>query len=111
MDLPDNVSEYLKHIVKIIKETMPVSAIYLFGSYATGEYHKDSDLDIYIVTPYKSKSRTKHAIAVSMAIGFEKLMPMDIIVGYDDRFEHRKNVINTVENEIIEKGVNIYAYS
>ena len=111
MDLPDNVSEYLKHIVKIIKETMPVSAIYLFGSYATGEYHKDSDLDIYIVTPDKSKSRTKHAIAVSMAIGLEEMIIVDLIVGYDDRYEHLSDVINTLEYEVQKKGVNIYAYA
>ena len=111
MELPENVSEYLKHIVKCIKETMPVSAIYLFGSYATGEYHKDSDLDIYIVTPDKSKRRLDYSLEVRIAIGFPKKMAIDIVVGYLDIFEHRKDVINTVESEIRKKGVNIYAYS
>ena len=111
MDLPENVNEYLKHIVKCIKETMPVSAIYLFGSYATGEYHKDSDLDIYLVTPDKSKRRTKHAIAVSMAIGLEEEIKIDLIVGYEDRYANFSNVINTLEYEVQKKGVDIYAYA
>ena len=111
MELPEEVNEYLKHIVKSIKETMPVSAIYLFGSYATGTFREDSDLDIYVVTPDKSKRRLEYALNASIAIGFPKKMAIDIIVGYEDRFEHRKDVINTVEHEIQKKGVNIYAYS
>ena len=41
----------------------------------------------------------------------KEFINIDFIVGYDDRFEHRKDVINTVEYEINEKGVNIYAYA
>jgi predicted nucleotidyltransferase len=36
-------------IKNIIVETLPVEQIYLFGSYAYGTPHKDSDLDFYVV--------------------------------------------------------------
>ena len=109
MTLPEEVNEYLKHIVKCIKETMPVSAIYLFGSYATGQQHQDSDLDIYIVTPDKSKRKVDRVIETRKAIGYPKKYAMDILVGYEDDFHRRSKMLNTVENEVIENGVSLYA--
>ncbi len=34
---------------EIIINTVPVEQIYLFGSYASGTPHKNSDLDLYVV--------------------------------------------------------------
>ena len=109
--IPAEVSEYLQHIVQCVRNVMPVSAIYLFGSYATGHFHEDSDLDIFIVTPDKSKRKIEHTISARRAIGFPKLYSMDILVGYDDDFERRSKLINTIENEVLEKGIKICAIS
>ncbi|MCL2065775.1 MAG: nucleotidyltransferase domain-containing protein, partial [Candidatus Cloacimonetes bacterium] len=81
-----------------------VSAIYLFGSYATGHFHEDSDLDIYIVTPDRSKRKVEIHRDARIAIGFPKKYPMDILIGYDDDFERRSKLICTVENEVFMKG-------
>jgi predicted nucleotidyltransferase len=43
------IQKELDTLVKIIVETVPTEQIYLFGSYAYGALHKNSDLDIYIV--------------------------------------------------------------
>ena len=109
MNLPDKVNEYLKHIVRCIKDTMPVTAIYLFGSYAIGNYHEDSDLDIYIVTPDKSKSPIEYKRELGFAIGFPKMYPLDLIVGYEDDFERLSKQLNFVENEVLEFGRLLYA--
>jgi predicted nucleotidyltransferase len=39
----------LDTLAGIINNTVPVERIYLFGSYACGTPHKDSDLDLYVV--------------------------------------------------------------
>jgi predicted nucleotidyltransferase len=39
----------LDTLTGIIINTVPVERIYLFGSYAYGTPHKDSDLDLYVV--------------------------------------------------------------
>ena len=111
MVLPDEVSEYLQHIVTSIRSAMPVSAIYLFGSYATGHFHEDSDLDIYIVTPDKSKRKVEISRDARIAIGTPKKYPMDILVGYEEDFERRRELINTLEREVFVKGIKISANS
>ncbi|MDR0610151.1 MAG: nucleotidyltransferase domain-containing protein, partial [Planctomycetaceae bacterium] len=41
------IKDELDILTRIIVETVPVEQIYLFGSYAYGTPHKDSDLDLY----------------------------------------------------------------
>jgi predicted nucleotidyltransferase len=42
------VQDELDKLKKIIVNTVPVEQIFLFGSYAYGTPHKDSDLDLYV---------------------------------------------------------------
>ena len=109
MTVSKEISEYLEYIVECIKNTMSVTAIYLFGSYATGKYNENSDLDIYIVTSDKSKRQLDYMDDVRIAIGWPKKMPMDIIVNYDDEFEKRSKYICSLEQEVIDNGVILYA--
>ena len=43
------VQEELEKFKELIINAIPVEQIYLFGSYAYGTPHKDSDLDLYVV--------------------------------------------------------------
>ena len=43
------IKQELDVITRVIADTVPVEAIYLFGSYAYGALNKDSDLDLYVV--------------------------------------------------------------
>ena len=109
MSIPEDIEEYLKHIVKSILGIMTVREIYLFGSFAKGDYHEDSDIDIYIVTPDRSKRIIEYRKEISFAIGFPKKIGIDILVGYEEDFDRKKTQINFVENEIMEHGVLLYA--
>ena len=107
MNLPDNITEYLKHIVRCIKETMPVTAIYLFGSYATGNYHENSDLDIYIITSDRSKKLFDLAVEVDTKIGMPRKIAIDILVNYEDDFKERINHFYSIEQQIMKKGIQL----
>ncbi len=53
-------SEEIKKILalfkeKLVAEKVPFASIYLFGSYATGEADRDSDIDIAVVISPKAK--------------------------------------------------------
>ena len=109
MYIPEKIQGYLSHIVSCIKETMPVTAIYLFGSYAIGTYHENSDIDIYIVTPDKSKRLFDLAVEVDTNIGMPRKIAIDILVNYEDDFEEKTNHFYSIEQQIITKGIKLYA--
>lgn len=110
MTVAPQIRDSLKLIVKSINEAMPVSAIYLFGSYAYGVPNENSDLDIYIVTPDKSKRRIDWAVHARKSFGAAVKLPIDLIVNYDDEFENRSKINVSFEYEVATKGVNISAY-
>ena len=107
MQLPNDVSKYLNYVVETIQQTIPVSAIWLYGSYAKGTYNKHSDLDIFIVTPDKSKQRIEWMREVSGSIDRGWGLPVQIVVNYEDDFEERCKGIYTLEKEIMKTGIKI----
>jgi len=51
------IQDELNILKDIIVDTVPVEQIFLFGSYANGTPHADSDLDIYVVMPENADIR------------------------------------------------------
>ena len=91
---------------RLIEQLDPI-CIYLFGSFANGTAHADSDFDFYIIVDDNEKDL--HAVATSAykAIRDVKQRPVDILVGTKSCFAERKNQF-TVENEVFHKGILIY---
>jgi len=104
----DDIKQNLDHISRIIVETVPVEAIYLFGSYANGTQNKDSDIDLYVVFKDEMEMRELDAIdSIRMAIFPARNKPMDIIGQKQSRFNSMKNFA-TLERKIAREGVKLY---
>jgi predicted nucleotidyltransferase len=77
----------LDTLKEIIVNTVPVEQIYLFGSYAYGTPHKDSDLDLYVVLKDSAEMRELDAVVkIFHAIGPVKKNPVDIIANKKSRY-------------------------
>ena len=102
--MPVDEIEVIKQ--KLVDQIKPIG-VYLFGSFANGTAHADSDFDFYIIVDDNEKDL--HAVATSAykAIRGVKQRPVDILVGTKSRFDERKNQF-TVENEVFHKGVLLY---
>jgi len=50
--IPKKVEEKVKEFVKILKtDNLPISRVFVFGSYAKGTQNKWSDVDVCVISP------------------------------------------------------------
>jgi len=99
----------LDKLKELIINAIPVEQIYLFGSYAYGKPHKDSDLDLFVVLKDEVQLRDiEAAIKIRLAIGDHQSMPLDLLVIKRNRYLERKDA-PTLERKIAREGILIYA--
>jgi len=98
----------IQQITELIKQTVPVERIYLFGSHVYGEPHTHSDYDFFVVLP-DGGMRTREATRlVRRAIAYTPLMtPFDVLAAHLNRFDEMKKY-NTLERKIARDGRLLY---
>jgi predicted nucleotidyltransferase len=102
------VQAELDKLKGLIIDAIPVEQIYLFGSYAYGKPHKDSDLDLYVVLKDGLPMRDLDAgLQISLAIARKKSMPVDIIAKNKSDFLNRLDDM-TLERIVHRDGIRIY---
>jgi predicted nucleotidyltransferase len=104
----ETIQAELDKLKELIVNVVPVEQIFLFGSYAYGTPHKDSDLDLYVVIKDDVPMRDLDAgLQISLAISRKKSMPVDIIAKKKKDFELRLDDI-TLERKVNRDGIRIY---
>lgn len=90
----------------IIEQLKPFDAemIILFGSYATGDYRKDSDVDLLIIKKTSDAFLERHKKARRL---LKTTTPVDIFVLTPDEFEKAKQN-NLLVKEAVETGTIVY---
>jgi predicted nucleotidyltransferase len=106
--MDETVKLELEMLKNTIVDTLPVEQVILFGSYAYGTPHKDSDLDLYVVMKDSVEMREIDACCLIMrAISRKKTMPVDIICGKKARFANRC-AGPTMERKIARDGMVLF---
>ncbi|HCT84926.1 MAG TPA: DNA polymerase subunit beta, partial [Candidatus Margulisbacteria bacterium] len=84
------------------KKISKPKAIYLFGSYASGSPHENSDLDIAVI---KNNVQDKHKelYEIRKAL-FNFGIPMDLVLFDDKSYKKQQSIYGTVQYEIAHKG-------
>ena len=102
------IRQEVDKLKELIINAIPVERIYLFGSWAYGTPHKDSDLDFYVVLKDDVQMRLIDAVAkIRLAIDAKKTMPVDIITNTLSRYRERAEG-PTIERTITREGIKIY---
>src|ERR1700674_2193237 len=94
----------IRRFARRIAERFQPDKIILFGSYAYGEPHNESDVDLLVIM------RTKNAIdqSIRICLAFEQLFSLDLIVRTPWQIERGLKDDNWFLREITEKGKILY---
>ncbi|MFQ5934230.1 MAG: nucleotidyltransferase domain-containing protein [Dehalococcoidia bacterium] len=82
-----------------IKETLPVEEVILFGSFATGEIHEGSDIDLIVIGDFKERFHER--IGKIMALTD---LPIEPLVYTRQEFEEMKAQGNSFILEVVKTG-------
>ncbi|MDR3232788.1 MAG: nucleotidyltransferase domain-containing protein [Planctomycetaceae bacterium] len=106
--IPPEVYAQICEIRDKILECVDAERIYLFGSYAYGTPHKDSDYDFYVVLPDDYPLKPLDArIKISREMLYTDYPPMDILADNEHRFDEMSK-LPTLMRTIVKKGLVIY---
>src|SRR5882757_9143267 len=94
----------IRRFARRIAERFQPDKIILFGSYAYGKPHEESDVDLLVIM------RTKNAIdqSIRISLAFERLFSFDLIVRTPWQIERGLKDDNWFLREIVEKGKVLY---
>ena len=104
------ITQDIKTIAETIRKAVPTEKIYLFGSYAYGTPHKDSDYDFFIVIPdgVMKPMEAMQKAQLALARKMRRTIPIDILAATNSDFDHMRHKLNTVEKQVDQKGVLLY---
>jgi predicted nucleotidyltransferase len=97
------IKSTLDSYVKDISGVDGVLRIYLFGSYAYGSPHENSDLDIMVVID-DSHDTVDKATEINFRLAGKRKIPLGLVVNRKTDFDNARNS-PTIQKIITEEGV------
>lgn len=102
-NLPLAVSSYIwGYLTTLEKQGVPIKNAYLFGSWAKGAHHKDSDIDLAIISPaFKTWYTKTKKLSRAMRMDFSLIESHGF---HPKQFDPKTN---PVAHEILKHGIKI----
>ena len=97
----------VEEAVRCIVEQIQPEAIYLYGSFAYGDPHNDSDIDLLVVVPDDRHSLRECTVSAYRALR-SSFLPAELKVVSDSGFKRRVGWQSSVERQAVEKGILLY---
>ena len=101
---PDIPLSAIRRFARQIAGRFAPEKIILFGSFAYGMPHQDSDVDLLVVMPTYSEIRQ----SIRMTLAFEPVFPLDLIVRTPERLRRRLAEGDSFLEEITTKGIVLF---
>ncbi len=95
----------IRRFARQVAERFKPEKIILFGSYAYGTPHADSDVDILVIMP--ARNELDQAVRISLAV--EAPFPLDIIVRTPQKLAWRLKEGDWFLREVVSQGKVLYA--
>jgi predicted nucleotidyltransferase len=101
--------EQIQAVVRRIVEGYAPDKIILFGAYAYGVPHENSDLDLLIIKEKAEAKRVERAIIIRQLLWYSDVPPMDILIRTPAEMERAAGISYSVETIAAEQGRLLYA--
>jgi predicted nucleotidyltransferase len=103
--LPPNIPMFaIRRFARRIAERFDPERIILFGSFAYGTPHQDSDVDLLVVMPAYDEINQ----SIRIILAFEPVFPLDLIVRTPQRLRRRLTEGDSFLQEVTTKGILLY---
>lgn len=96
------------HIKDLCEQIVAIAApqkIILFGSFAYGEPHEDSDIDLLVIKPFID---SPHQQAVNIRMGIKPRLPLDLMVRTPEFVAQRLALGDFFMQEVMQQGKVLY---
>ena len=100
-DIPRSV---IRRFVRAVAEQFGPDKIILFGSYAYGRPHADSDVDLLVVMP--ARNELDQAVRIRLAVDYR--FPLDLLVRTPRNLSWRLAEGDSFLTEVLSKGQVLY---
>jgi predicted nucleotidyltransferase len=94
----------IRRFARQLGERFHPDRIILFGSYAYGQPHAGSDVNLLVIMPASSEVNQ----AIRMELAFEPIFPLDLIVRTPAKVERRLKEGDSFLSEILTRGKVLY---
>jgi predicted nucleotidyltransferase len=101
---PDIPMRVIRRYARAIAEEFRPDKIILFGSFAYGTPHVDSDVDILVIMPARNQGSQAYKIRLALSAPFA----MDLIVRTPDTMKWRLQEGDSFLREIVSRGKILY---
>ena len=102
VEINKEIAEIVDKYIAVVKENYDVVAIILFGSYAKGTEHKDSDIDIAVISDDFEDIYDCMAVLMGMTWDIDARIEQHPITTED-----YKKVSNPFVKEVVDTGIKV----
>lgn len=95
----EELLERVAAFARELQERLPVEEVYLFGSFARGQVHEGSDIDLVVVGDFKERFPYRASAILKMTD-----LPIEPLVYTRQEFEEMKRRGNPLVTEVLKTG-------
>lgn len=92
----------IKKLAQKLKSTFPIEKIYLYGSFARGEIHEGSDIDLLIIGDFRERFFERIGLILDLTD-----LPIEPLVYTREEFQELRASQNPFIEEILRTGVEL----
>jgi uncharacterized protein len=105
VDKKEHLIKKLRSFARKVSKDIELRNLIFFGSMATGNAHKDSDIDLLIVSPdYRKKRFWKRSIGLYKYWNLD--YPVDFLCLTPEEFEKKRKGV-TIVRDAVKEGIDI----